>query len=324
MIKREDILYKAMADKEMFWMKTKRIIRTGFFNFWRNSTVSMASVLVMMVTLMVLGFIIFTGAVLDRSLTELRNKVDINVTFIPSATEEDILNIKYSLESLPEVSLVTYVSRDEALTAFKERHANDQSILSALDELGENPLGAVLNVKAKDPSQYGSVADFLEGNSALATSGVSIIDRVNYYQNKVAIDKLTDIISAADRLGFIITLFLAVISVLIAFNTIRLTIYISKDEISVMRLVGASTSYIQGPFVVVGVIYGLVAAILTLLIFLPVTYWLGSATENFFIGLNIFSYYLRHFPQIFLIIVLSGILIGAVSSSLAIRKYLRL
>ena len=313
-----------MADKEMFWMKTKRIIRTGFFNFWRNSTVSMASVLVMMVTLMVLGFIIFTGAVLDRSLTELRNKVDINVTFIPSATEEDILNIKYSLESLPEVSLVTYVSRDEALTAFKERHANDQSILSALDELGENPLGAVLNVKAKDPSQYGSVADFLEGNSALATSGVSIIDRVNYYQNKVAIDKLTDIISAADRLGFIVTLFLAVISVLIAFNTIRLTIYISKDEISVMRLVGASTSYIQGPFVVVGVIYGLVAAILTLLIFLPVTYWLGSATENFFIGLNIFSYYLRHFPQIFLIIVLSGILIGAVSSSLAIRKYLRL
>jgi len=324
MIKREDILYKAMADKEMFWMKTKRIIRTGFFNFWRNGTVSMASVLVMMVTLMVLGLIIFTGAVLDRSLTELRNKVDINVTFTPSAAEEDILGIKYSLESLPEVSLVTYVSRDEALTAFKERHANDQSILSALDELGENPLGAVLNVKAKDPSQYGSVADFLEGNSAIASSGVSIIDRVNYYQNKVAIDKLTDIISAADRLGFIITLFLAVISVLIAFNTIRLTIYISKDEISVMRLVGASTTYIQGPFVEVGVIYGLVAAILTLLIFLPVTFWLGSATENFFIGLNIFSYYLRHFPQIFLIIVLSGIIIGAVSSSLAIRKYLRL
>ena len=313
-----------MTDKEMFWMKMKRIIRTGFFNFWRNGTVSMASVLVMMVTLMVLGLIIFTGAVLDRSLTELRNKVDINVTFTPSAAEEDILGIKYSLESLPEVSLVTYVSRDEALTAFKERHANDQSILSALDELGENPLGAVLNVKAKDPSQYGSVADFLEGNSAIASSGVSIIDRVNYYQNKVAIDKLTDIISAADRLGFIITLFLAVISVLIAFNTIRLTIYISKDEISVMRLVGASTTYIQGPFVVVGGIYGLVAAILTLLIFLPVTFRLGSATENFFIGLNIFSYYLRHFPQIFLIIVLSGIIIGAVSSSLAIRKYLRL
>ena len=313
-----------MAKKEIFWMKAKRIMRTGFFNFWRNGTVSMASVLVMMVTLLVLGFLIFTGAILDRSLTELRNKVDINVTFIPSAVEEDILGIKYSLESLPEVSLVTYVSREEALVTFKERHANDQSILSALDELGENPLGAVLNVKAKDPSQYASVADFLEGNSAISSSGVSIIDRINYYQNKVAIEKLTGIISAADRLGFIITLFLAVISILIAFNTIRLTIYISKDEISVMRLVGASTSYIQGPFVVVGVIYGVVAAILTMLILLPATYWLGSATENFFAGLNVFTYYLRHFPQIFLIIVFSGVFIGAVSSSLAIRRYLRL
>ena len=313
-----------MAEKEMFWMKMKRVIRTGFFNFWRNSTVSFASVLVMMITLMVIGFIIFTGAVLDRSLTELRSKVDINVTFTPSANEEDILSIKHSLESLSEVSLVTYISREDALTTFKERHKNDQSILSALDELGENPLGAVLNVRAKDPSQYGSVANFLENNSALSTSGVSIIDRVNYYQNKVAIDKLTEIINTADRLGFALTLFLGLISVLIAFNTIRLTIYISKEEISVMRLVGASTSYIQGPFVVVGVIYGIVAAILTLLIFLPFTYWVGSVTESFFAGLNLFSYYLRHFPQIFLIIILSGVIIGAVSSSLAIRKYLRL
>jgi len=313
-----------MAEKEMFWMKMKRVIRTGFFNFWRNSTVSFASVLVMMITLMVIGFIIFTGAVLDRSLTELRSKVDINVTFTPSANEEDILSIKHSLESLSEVSLVTYISREDALTTFKERHKNDQSILSALDELGENPLGAVLNVRAKDPSQYGSVANFLENNSALSTSGVSIIDRVNYYQNKVAIDKLTEIINTADRLGFALTLFLGLISVLIAFNTIRLTIYISKEEISVMRLVGASTSYIQGPFVVVGVIYGIVAAILTLLIFLPFTYWVGSVTESFFAGLNLFSYYLRHFPQIFLIIIFSGIIIGAVSSSLAIRKYLRL
>ena len=313
-----------MAQKELFWMKMKRVLRTGFFNFWRNGTVSMASVLVMMVTLMVVGLLIFSSAVLDRSLTELRNKVDVNVTFVPSALEDDILEVKHSLESLPEVALVTYISRDNALSAFKERHKNDQAILSALDELGENPLGAMLNVKATDPSQYGSVANFLETNSALSPDGISIIDRVNYYQNKIAIDKLTDIISAADRIGFIITIFLALISILIAFNTIRLTIYIAKDEISVMRLVGASTAYIQGPFVVVGIIYGLVAAILALVLFLPLTFWLGQSTENFFVGLNIFSYYLGNFPQIFLIIAFSGVVIGAVSSSLAIRKYLRL
>jgi cell division transport system permease protein len=309
---------------KMFLTKLRRVTRTGFFNFWRNGTVSLASVLVMMVTLSVIMFITFSGVILDRSLGELRNKVDINVTFVTTAPEEDILAIKSSLESLPEVSVVTYISREAALEAFKERHQNDQAILTALTELGDNPLGASLNVKAKDPAQYQSVAEFLQGKNILSKEGVSIVDRINYFQNKVAIDKLTGIIDAADRLGFAVTVFFIAISILIAFNTIRLTIYIARDEISVMRLVGASNTYVQGPFIVVGIIYGVVATILTLIVFLPLTYWLGTATESFFIGVNIFNYYLTHFPQIFLIILSSGVAIGAVSSSLAIRKYLRI
>jgi len=312
-----------MNNKGMLWTKLKRILRTGFFNFWRDSTVSFASVLVMMITLLVISLVSLFGAILDTSLTELRNKIDINVTFVTSASEEDILNIKHSIESLPEVFLATYISRDEALAAFKERHSSDQSILAALDELGENPLGAVLNIKARDPSQYASVAEFLESDNAFSIDGITIIDRVNYFQNKAAIDKLNDIIASADQLGFALALFLAIISVLIAFNTIRLTIYITRDEISVMRLVGASTTYIQGPFVVVGTIYGVVAGILTLLLLLPLTYWLGSTTENFFVGFNVFSYFLRHFLEIAFIIMTSGVLIGAFSSILAIRKYLR-
>ena len=307
----------------MFWTKLKRILRTGFFNFWRDGTVTLASVLVMMVTLLVIGLISFSSAILDTTLTELKNKIDINVTFITSAKEEDVLDIKHTIESLPEVLLVTYVSRDEALSLFKARHSSEQSILSALDELGENPLGAVLNVRAQDPSQYASVAEFLESGDALSSGGFTIIDRINYFQNKVAIDKLTKIITAADRLGFALALLFAIISVLIAFNTIRLTIYLARDEISVMRLVGASTTYIQGPFVVVGLIYGVVAGLLTLLLLLPLTYWLASTTENFFVGLNIFSYYLRHFPEIAFIVIVSGVLIGALSSALAIRKYLK-
>ena len=307
----------------MFWTKLKRVLRAGFFNFWRDGTVTLASVSVMMVTLLVIGLISFSSAILNTTLSELKNKIDINVTFITTASEEDILNIKHNIESLPEVSLVTYVSREEALTAFKERHSSDQSILAALEELGENPLGAVLNIRARDPSQYASVAEFLESGNALSSGGFTIIDRVNYFQNKTAIDKLTKIIASADRLGLTLTIFLTIISVLIAFNTIRLTIYLARDEISVMRLVGASTSYIQGPFVVVGVIYGVVAGLLTLLILLPLTYWLGSTTESFFVGFNIFSYYLRHFLELAAIIMSSGIFIGALSSALAIRKYLK-
>ena len=310
--------------KEMLWTKLKRIIRTGFFNFWRNSTVSMASVLVMTVTLVVIGMISFAGALLDTSLSELRDKIDINVTFVTTASEEDILAIKHSLETLPEVLLVTYMTREEVLEEFKKRHENEQSILAALDELDDNPFGGILNIKARDPSQYASVAEFLESESALSQEGITIIDRINYFQNKTAIDRLTRIINAADKLGFVLTIVLAAVSMLIAFNTIRLTIYIAKEEIAVMRLVGASMGYIQGPFVVVGVIYGLVASVLTLLIFLPLTYYLGGATESFFTGFNLFSYYLRNFLDIAFIVVVSGVMIGALSSLLAIRRYLKI
>ncbi|MBX4200352.1 ABC transporter permease [Candidatus Parcubacteria bacterium] len=307
----------------MFWTNVKRIVRTGFFNFWRNGTVSLASVLTMIVTLLVIGFIIMGSAVLKTSLDELRNKVDINITFIPKAAEEDVLSIKHSLETLPEVARVEYTSKEAVLEQFKERHADDQAILAALDELNQNPFGAALNVKAKDPSQYQSVANFLQGKSALPNTGLTIIDQVNYYQNKTAIDKLTSIITAADKLGLVLALAFIILSVITAFNTIRLTIYISRDEIGVMRLVGASTAYIQGPFIVVGMIYGLMAGILTLVILAPITYWLGHITENFFIGFNVFLYYLHNLPQIFLIIILGGLFIGAISSVLAIRKYLK-
>ena len=233
--------------------------------------------------------------------------------------------LKKDLEKLPEVlPPVVYVSREDALAAFKKRHENDQFTLQALDELGENPLGATLNIKAKDPSQYEGIAQFLQNKSTLSSGGNSIIDKVNYYQNKDAIDRLTKIINSASRLGFVLTILLVIISILITFNTLRLVIFMSRDEISVMRLVGASTNYIRGPFFIAGAIYGFISAIATLILFYPITLWLGGTTENFFVGLNIFRYYTANFGQIFLIIVGSGIAIGSISSYLAVRKYLKI
>ncbi|MSU45260.1 MAG: ABC transporter permease [Candidatus Zambryskibacteria bacterium] len=308
----------------MMWIKIKRVIRSGFYSFWRNGFVSLSSILVMVVTLFVIGSTIFSGVILDSTLQQIREKVDINVYFVTSTPETDILDMKKSLEQLPEVQLpVVYVSREQALIDFRKRHENDQFTLQALDELGENPLGATLNIKAKDPAQYEGIAKFLDNKGSLSAGGNSIIDKVNYYQNKDAIDRLTKIINSANRLGFIMTIFLIIISILITFNTLRLVIYMSRDEISVMRLVGASTNYIRGPFFVAGAIYGFTSAIATLIIFYPITLWLGSTTEDFFVGLNIFQYYASHFGEIFLIIVGSGVAIGSISSFLAVRKYLK-
>lgn len=303
----------------------KRIARSGFFSFWRNGFVSLSSVLVMIITLFVITSTIFLGAILNASLQEIKNKVDINVYFVRTAPESDILALQKALEVLPEVKVpVEYVSREDALADFRLKHQDDQFTLQALDELGENPLGASLNIRAKEPSQYEGIAEFLKSKDALADDGTTIIDKINYYQNKTAIDTLTKMINSANRLGFIVTLFLVLVSILITFNTIRLAIFMSRDEISVMRLVGASRMYIRGPFIVSGAIYGVVSGFITLILFFPITLWLGNATAEFFVGLNVFSYYISNFAQIFLIVIFSGAFVGALSSFLAVRKHLKI
>ena len=307
----------------MFWTKVKRIVRSGFQSFWRNGFVSVSSVFVMVITLSVIAGTVFLGAILNSSLQSIKDKVDVNVYFAQTASEADITSLQKSINALPEVASTAYTSADQALADFKIKHENDQYTLQALDELGTNPLEASINIKAKDPAQYQGIADFLQSPSALSASGSTIIDSVNYFQNKEAIDTLTRLETSANKLGFALTIFLVAISILISYNTIRLSIFMSKDEISVMRLVGASRTYIRGPFVVSGIMYGLMSAAITLVLFYPITLWLGKVTANFFIGLNVFSYYMANFAQIFGVVVLSGVFIGAVSSYLAARKYLR-
>jgi cell division transport system permease protein len=305
----------------MFWINTKRIIKSGFVSFARNSFVSLSSVLIITVTLFVLGGIMFSGALLRSSLEQIQSKVDVNVYFVTSAIETDILVLKNRLEALPEVAKVEYIPRDKALSNFKDRHKNDEVTLQALDELSDNPLGAILNIKAKQTSQYEGIAAFLDSESSGKTD---FVDRINYYQNKSAIDTLSKMISGGTKVAFAVTGLLVLLSMLIAFNTIRLAIYIAREEISVMRLVGASNKYIRGPFVVSGIMYGVVSAFLTLGLLYPATYWVSSVTKTFFSGFDIFRYYLQNFGQIFGVILGSGILLGSVSSYLAVRKYLKL
>lgn len=299
-------------------------MKAGFFNFWRSGYVSLSSVIVMFITLSVIGSVIFISAVLNITMNELRNKVDINVYFVTAAGENDILALKTKIEALPEVLNVKYTNREQALESFRLKHENDQVTIQALEELGENPLGAVLNIKAKEPSQYEGIANFLNEESILSSDGQKIIDKINYFENRTAIDKLSRIINSAETLGLAISLALVVFSIAITFNTIRLAIYISREEISVMQLVGASKNYVRGPFVVTGVLVGFISGLLTILVFLPVSYWLGQTTQNFFIGFNIFDYYLANFFEILFIVIGSGVMIGALSSFLAVRKYLKL
>lgn len=304
------------------WTNIKRTARAGFVGFWRNAFVSLAAIFVMTVTLFTIGIAIFLGALLDASLAQIKEKVDINVYFVTSAEEQDILGLKSSLEGLPDVAEVTYISRDAALEEFKSRHQNDQLTLEALEELGENPLGATLSIRARETSQYEGIEAFLKEKRELEDPQKPFIRETNFFKNKEAIDKLTRIIDGVEQFTLVTLSILIFASVLITFNTIRLAIFTAKEEIGIMRLVGASNMFIRGPYILQGIMYGAIAGVLTLVLFYPLTIWLGDITHSFFL-LNIFHYYVTNFPSMFLTIVGAGMGLGALSSIFAIARHLK-
>lgn len=304
------------------WMNVKRVSRYGLIGFMRNGFVSIAAVLVMTITLFVVAGLMIAGSALQSTLDQLTNKVDVNVYFVTDATEGDIMDMKIELEALPEVASVSYTSRDQALAIFRDRHQNDQLTLQALDELGDNPLGASLAIRAKETSQYESIAKFLEAKQT-ASGGASIISKVNFYQNRPAIERLSNIIETSRTMGLATALILGISSILIAFNTIRLAIYTMREEIGVMKLVGAGRWYVRGPFLIAGVLYGAISGVIVLLVLYPLAIWMGPASEAFFGTFNIFDYYVSHFPILFLVVMGTGIMLGVISSFLAIRRYLR-
>ena len=304
----------------MLWTNVRRVFRAGMVNVFRNSFVSLASIFVMTMTLVIVGSLMFVNSLIGDFVAYIKDKVDVNVYFVSSATEPAILELKTEIERLPEVSFVDYTSREDALAEFRARHQDDQLTLQALDELGDNPFGASLSIKAKQPSEYEGIAHFLDDRMSDA-AGKPLVDSVNYAQNKTVIEQLEKLTLGVSQFGLVTILIFAIASVLITFNTIRLAIYTAREEISVMRLVGASNMYIRGPFVVEGTLYGMVSGVIALVVFFPLAWIFKGATTAAF-DADVFSFYLSHFFLFLVVLVGVGGLLGAISAFLAVRKYL--
>lgn len=307
-----------------FLENSQRVIRAGFTSFWRNKFVTASAILIMTVTLFIMGSLLFLGAMLDTSLEQISEKVDVNVYFTTDANESDILALQSALESREDVAAVEYVPQEQALADFRSQNRDDDLIVQALEELEENPLGAYFNIQATDSSSYEDIANYLESDAPVVAGSQDIIDNVNYQQNRQAIDRLTSIIQSLDTFSFLIIIVFALIAAMIVFNTIRLAIFSSRDEISVMELMGASPSYVRGPFVIEGVMYGIVAALITLLLFYPISLWGNEATSTFFGASGSFDYFINNFGELFVILMVTGIALGGISSYIAVRKYLDL
>lgn len=306
----------------MFLIKLKRVMKAGFVSFWRNGWISLTAILVVTITLVVIGSLIFSKMAMESISVHVQDKVDITVYFKTDADEKDILALKNAIEKLDEVKKTEYISSAQALADFKERHKNNETLMQSIEELNVNPLGAMINIKAKEISQFGSVAKFLESKSEPLND--SIIDKVNYNKNKKVIDRLSEILGVSKKIGLIVSIILAIVSALVTFNTIRLVIYSSREEIEVMKLVGASNRFASGPFVMEGIMYGFFSAIIAMVIFYPLTKWLDPKLTVLFSGVSVFEYYINNFGQIFAILLGVGIILCSFSSVIAVRRYLKI
>jgi cell division transport system permease protein len=295
-----------------------RVIKYGIQNFWRNGLLSSATIVVMILALTVFSSLIIFGSAANTTISSLQEKIDISVYFKTSADEGQILALKGSLEELEEVRAVEYISRDQALEAFKEKHKDDPAVIQSLDELGDNPLSASLNVRAKDPKYYADISSFLESEAP-----AGLIDKINFSENQVVIERLSKIVNTLRMGGIILAIVLALIAFLIAFNTIRLAIFSNRESIEIMRLVGASNSLIRGPYIVEGIIHGLIASFITTILFIPLVYILGPYLKILVPEFGLVSYFWSH---IFVLlggqILISGG-IGIFSSLIAMRKHLK-
>lgn len=302
----------------MFGAAVKRIMRSGWEKFSRDTSSSSAALLVMVIVLSIVTSLFFLQGIGSFLITSLQESVDVSTFLKDSSQEEEILELKQSLASLPEVKEVLYVSKEDALAQFVERHKQDQVILDSLDAIGQNPLLASLNIKAWDPAFYGRITAFLE-----TTPLASIIQNVDFHERAPVIKRLSAITSGVHTSVLAGSIFAGLIAVLVAFNTIRLTIYSSKEEIEIMRLVGASNMFIRAPFLLQGIIVGALASLITFILLVPLTLFLSSKLATFIPQFSLFEYFMSNFFMILFLQLFVGIGLGVLSSLIAIRRYLR-
>jgi len=297
-----------------------RAIYSGVVHFWRNIWISLAATGVMILTLAMMSVLLLVTILGQNIIKGIESKVDITVFMADDAQEAAVMAVKTDIEGFKNVEDVTYVSKDQALSAFREKHKDNPRISQALEEIGNNPLQSALVVRANNTDAYDSINESLK-----SPKYERLIARVTYDDNSEIITRLSTVMKTTRRVGLGITVALGIIAVLVTFNTIRLAIYGYHREIEIMTLVGASPWFVKGPFVIEGILAGGIASIVTLVFFYPLLYIMSPKVGAFFVD-NQFSIYNWAVNNLLLVIFLicgTGILIGAISSVIAVQRYLK-
>lgn len=302
-----------------FW----RVARAAALNFWRNIWLSVATTVIMTITLLMMSSLYFANIFGAQVLRTIEQKVDVSVTFKENVQDEYIKAIADELRARPDVEDVKIISSEEALAIFRDRHSDEPLIEETLQELENNPLPASLYIVATDPQLYETIARNLE-----ADKYSPFIEKINFESSRGVIERLITLIDSAKNIGIIVTFLFAILAALIMFNTVRLAIYSFREEIEIMRLVGASRWFIQGPFLIESICVALLAVAITLAIVYPVLDAVSPQLQRFFFDaqneqFSLYDYAREHTLRIVSIQVAAAVSLAFISSYVAIRRYLR-
>jgi cell division transport system permease protein len=302
-----------------FW----RIIHTGIVNFIRSATLATAAIAVMVVTLTIVLFSLITNATFENTIAQITNKIDVSVFLKDSDTPAQTQQLVSQIKKLPNVKSVSYLDKAAALRQYEAQNVGNQQLLTAISETA-NPLPATILIKPIDLNKIQDIKNFLTKPDVTVLQS----DLPSYSgDRKQAIDKITHATNVLRKIGVVTVAVFAVICTLIIFNTIQMAIFNRRNEIGIMRLLGASTSYIRGPFIVESVIYGILSAVVSILIVNSVFLASSNALQATSLGLldiNYAStYFGSHFWQLLAFQLMLGIVLGAVSSTIATRRYLK-
>ncbi len=299
----------------------KRVFILAFTDFYRNKGRSIAAIFVLIITIALVTGLFFLHGISNFIISEVQNKIDITAYFKSDTAENDILNVKSQiLNSSPGIKDIQYVSKDDALNNFTKKHKDNPVFSNALTQVGDNPFLPSLNiVTTGSPSEYEQVANILQSSQFS-----SLIDKVDFSQKKATIEKVFSITSNINKFGIGLAVILVLVAILIVFNTIKLAIDSSKEEIGTMRIVGASSWFVRTPFIIQGAIFGFISFIICFLITFLLSYFLSSGLEIIIPGFSLFDYFVSNFWIIILIQLGAGVALGIVSSFIVVNKYLKI
>lgn len=301
----------------------ERVIKTGFVNFFRNISLSIAATAVMVVTLTIILFSVIANATFNNTIQQINDKIDVSVYLKDSVTEGQRDKFISELKSLENVKSVNYISKDDALKQYRVDNQENLDLLLAISQT-DNPLPATIKIKPIDPGQIDQIKNVIESGSNKQLQS----DKTSYSgDRKEAIDKITTATAFFRKAVTVGVIVFAVISMLIIFNTIQMAIFNRRDELTIMRLLGASTWFIKGPFIVETMLYGIVAAVVSVVLCNSLFVFQSHAFDASSLGLLDIKFANQYFADhfwLFLALQLAfGMTIGALSSFVATKKYLK-